>query len=58
MLITAAYVGWITATPDSIPVPITVAVIIGGPSLFLGAVLGSRWRNRRRAARRRSLFGS
>ncbi|MFI6396164.1 hypothetical protein [Nonomuraea sp. NPDC050540] len=57
VLVTAAYVGWVTATPGSIPVPVTVVVLIGGPGLFLGLVLGRCWRVRRRAANDRSLFG-
>ncbi|MFD9949665.1 hypothetical protein ACFWYW_52140 [Nonomuraea sp. NPDC059023] len=56
-LVTAAHVGWITAAPGSIPMPVTVAVLIGGPSLFAGVVLGRRWRSRRKALHGRSLFG-
>ncbi|WP_157254873.1 hypothetical protein [Nonomuraea typhae] len=57
VLVAAAYVGWITAAPGTIPTPVVVAVLIGGPSLFLGAVLEHRWRACRRVARSRSLFG-
>ncbi|MEU7002696.1 hypothetical protein [Nonomuraea sp. NPDC046570] len=57
VFVTAAFVGWITAAPNSIPVPVTVAVLVGGPSVFVGVVLGHRWRVRRRELNGRSLFG-
>ncbi|MBB5076308.1 hypothetical protein [Nonomuraea endophytica] len=57
VLITAGFVGWITAAPGSTPMPVKVAVLIGGPSLFAGVVLGRRWRLRRKALNSRSLFG-
>ncbi|MFI9552736.1 hypothetical protein [Nonomuraea endophytica] len=57
VLVTGAFVGWITAAPGSIPMPVTSAVLIGGPSLFLGVVLRLRRRLRRKALNAHSLFG-
>lgn len=57
VFVTAGFVGWITAAPGNVPLPVTVVVLIGGPSLFAGVVLGRRWRLRRKALNGRSLFG-
>jgi uncharacterized membrane protein YfcA len=57
VLVTAVIVGWAAADPGSVPAPVVVAVLVGGPGMFTGAVLGHRWRARRRAADGRSLFG-
>jgi membrane protein implicated in regulation of membrane protease activity len=47
VLVTAAFVGWVIAAPDSVPTPLTVAVLTLGPSAFVGAALWRRWRTRR-----------
>lgn len=57
VFVTAAFVGWITAAPGSVPVPVTVGVLILGPTSFVAAVLWQRCRARRRWANGRSLFG-
>jgi hypothetical protein len=57
VLVTAMFVGWTTADPSSAPTPVVVAVLVGGPCVFAGVVLGHRWRLRRRMTKGRSLFG-
>ncbi|GAA1771792.1 hypothetical protein [Nonomuraea bangladeshensis] len=56
LLVTAGFVGWITASPESVPLPVIVAVLVLGPSVFVAAVLGHQWWARRRQSNDRSLF--
>ncbi|MFF0861429.1 hypothetical protein ACFYUV_06735 [Nonomuraea sp. NPDC003560] len=56
LFITAGFGGWITASPGSVPLPVIVAVLVLGPSVFVVAVLGHHWWTRRRQTNDRSLF--
>ncbi|SEN79261.1 hypothetical protein [Nonomuraea pusilla] len=57
LFVTAGFVGWFTASAESVPIPIIVTVLVLGPSVFVAAGLWHWWRVRRRRANGRSLFG-
>ncbi|MEU8324153.1 hypothetical protein AB0C33_37825 [Nonomuraea sp. NPDC048881] len=57
LFVTAGFVGWVTVSPESVPMPVIVVVLVLGPGAFVAAVLGHQSRGRRRRANGRSLFG-
>ncbi|MFI6184287.1 hypothetical protein ACIA8R_52780 [Nonomuraea sp. NPDC051191] len=54
LFVITGFIGWISASPEGVPIPVIVAAAVLGPSVFVAAVLGHR--SRRRRANVRSLF--